>query len=200
MNHKKQKPMSSDDRVHAESCPLHDDFEKLKTICNGVKISGTRCANNVKRQDSASSISRRRLSMCKMHASQTRTLGFCEAGAVCGYKCDRVVSWTPCENQLCERHRDATLTCHLLKIPADLRVMIFELLVPKGPITLRALRSYATTLNLLEVCEEINREVSRILFHYKERPCLIAISNNAIRLLRRVCAEYPGADENYGNI
>jgi hypothetical protein len=68
-------------------------------------------------------------------------LGHYEATAECGERCNRLVPARHCHNQLCEEHHDASLTCHLLRLPSEVRWVVFELVIRSGPVAVGDYRS-----------------------------------------------------------
>ncbi|KIW08293.1 uncharacterized protein PV09_01211 [Verruconis gallopava] len=173
MSRKRVKRTSKTDNGHI-GCQLHNDDEIRKTRCNGLQKSGQRCRYKVNRAAAEALIADGYLPVCGVHREQHIYRGYCEATAECGERCNRLVICKPPENQLCEDHEEVQLTCHIMKLPTELRLMIFDLLIPEGDISFHNTgNGLSSTAALLRVNKQISNEVASLFFGSAKRTCVI---------------------------
>ncbi|KAF2422753.1 hypothetical protein EJ08DRAFT_475777 [Tothia fuscella] len=123
-------------------CKLHADTDNRKTICNATKTDGTRCVNKVKPAKASTALESGFLPLCKVHDHKKLRIGYCEAKSACGERCNRLCVRDGACNQLCCVHIDVELPNRLSTLPLELRMGIYNLLIPSGSIPAGPPRRY----------------------------------------------------------
>lgn len=174
-------------------CRLHQDYENRRKSCNAQTYAKTRCQNKAAGSFDSGLWDSGLLPVCFKHKYSTVRRGECQATAACGHKCSRPVVLEPGKTQLCSHHKGEPRYCYLSKLPTELRLQIFELLIPPGPVPakatrgydeetgmLKALKSYATTAMLLRVDKQTCADVTALLYQCPARPFEIEVSANSM--------------------
>ncbi|OAL57171.1 hypothetical protein IQ07DRAFT_594576 [Pyrenochaeta sp. DS3sAY3a] len=110
------------------------DPEGFLKRCSGYsKTTRARCHVGVKRRRSTTPI--KYLPTCAVHRDQQTFAGFCKYKTSNGDPCAKLFGWSPPHLELCPEHEDSPDTpCYLLKLPLELRHLIFRYLLPAKPI------------------------------------------------------------------
>jgi hypothetical protein len=168
--------------THAK-CKMHKGDEDVRRYCNGSSKKGHRCTSRVTRTASEEQLVAGYLPVCRVHTKQKIYAGYCEVTASCGQRCNRLVAWTPCTSQRCEEHSDAVLTCHIMRLPAELRMQIIDLLIPGGESNSGIYCIWWTAAQLFRVNKQINSETTTLIYKSKARPCSVSFYGSSFRLL-----------------
>ncbi|KAF2029989.1 hypothetical protein EK21DRAFT_66538 [Setomelanomma holmii] len=162
---------------HEENCPHHDDARN--GLCYALTYSKNLCKCRAKITEPGY------LPVCKTHSVtrsgywQTTTLraGKCQAIEDCGNICNRLSKDQP-PFHLCLKHQRGsdTLPCHLLRLPTELRLMVFRYLFPDK------INPYTSKVNggILHVNSQIYQEASSVL--YDEHCFEVTVNDNSIHL------------------
>lgn len=99
----------------------------------------------------------------------------------------------PGKTQLCSRHKGDPQDSYLSKLPTELRLQIFELLIPPGPVpaktthnydhhtgVLKADKSYSTAAALLRIDKQTCANVTALLYQCPARPFEIEVSASSM--------------------
>ncbi|KAF2430080.1 hypothetical protein EJ08DRAFT_734357 [Tothia fuscella] len=162
--------------------PTGHDLTAFDKNCNAVKQNGLPCSR------AAHYFPKNALPVCKLHKKKRLCVGYCKA-VEDGKLCNKTIKWKPPFFELCHDHRDWDgMPCHILKLPTELRLQIFQYLLPDRPVSAwldRSLRSdsYKCTTSLLLVNKEFYSEASDVL--YRTQPFTVSIQRNAINLCGR---------------
>ena len=124
------------------------------------------------------------LPTCAQHRGQQQPLGLCQATEACGQLCLRPAIQNP-PFHLCFKHKGGTntLPCHLLRIPIELRLMIYRYLLPTKIPTQQPWmprKEGSRTPSILRVNRQINQEASLVL--YGEVPFEVRIDARQIMM------------------
>ena len=111
-------------------CVLHDD-ERV-AVCSGTLKKGGNCVNKAT-DTSASGM----MPTCRIHRDQLKVSGWCRAPLPCGFQCGRIFEWKPHGFQLCPSHRKDLTTCYFLRMPKEMRLRVYQFLLPDRPIPAR---------------------------------------------------------------
>jgi hypothetical protein len=175
-------------------CKLHLDYEGRRKICNAQTYAKNRCKYKVYDSEDIDALWESGfLPVCYIHRYSRVRRGECQATANCGQKCSRPCVFEPGRTQLCSRHKDEVQDCHLSKLPTELRLQIFELLVPAGPVPAKAThaydpithvlmteKKYGTAASLMLVDKQTCADVSALLYQCPARPFEIEVSAASI--------------------
>ncbi|KAF2847878.1 hypothetical protein T440DRAFT_470686 [Plenodomus tracheiphilus IPT5] len=104
------------------------------------------------------------LPVCRTHSYDSGKMsGRCQAVENCGQLCNRLSSHNP-PYHLCYKHQDGsnTLPCHLLRIPTELRLMIFHYLFPTTVTYLPHVPK--PRVAILKVNRQLYQEASAVLY------------------------------------
>ena len=149
---------------HALNCPLHDN-ERTKT-CYGYSKKGNACVN--KAIDSPVPGT---LPMCKVHRNQLKVATLCRAQLLCGHECGQLCEWRTHMFQMCPDHLNIPMACYFLKIPMEMRLRIYGLLLPDVRIPARRFAGVSlkangehSCLEILRVSRQIHDEASGLLY------------------------------------
>ena len=159
------------------------DVDQRARLCNAVRKNGQRCFFKIKRAQRDEQLANNQLPVCQVHKDQNVTLGRCEATSSCGERCNRLILWAPCENQLCSDHEGFELPCHLLKLPVELRLQIFEYFIPDGHIGAYGASNYRYAAKFLRLNHQIHAEITGLLFGSVARSCDITFDGGNFKLL-----------------
>ena len=136
-------PMAHDPAIQGEfayshtlNCPLHDT-ERAKT-CYGYYKKGNACVNRAIESPEPGT-----LPMCKVHRTQLKVATLCRAQLSCGNECGQLCEWRTHMFQRCPNHLDAPVACYFFKIPMEMRLRIYRLLLPDVRIPARHLHGFA---------------------------------------------------------
>jgi hypothetical protein len=175
-------------------CKLHLDYEGRRKVCNAQTYAKTRCKYKVwDLGDSDVLWDSGFLPVCHTHRYSRVRRGECQATSKCGQRCSRPVVLEPGRTQLCSRHKDEPQDSYISKLPTELRLQIFELLIPAGPVpakvthaydpvthTLKAEKKYGTAASLMRVNKQTCVDVSALLYRCPARPFEIEVSASSI--------------------
>ena len=150
---------------HLQTCLLHG--REKAAICSGtLKRKGRQCANKA-----IPPLEQGMMPTCRIHQDQMKQSTWCRAPLPCGFECGRICTWKAHRFQLCPEHYEHPMTCHLLKIPIEMRLRIYGFLLPDKPIparfrNFRCLTSYDGLVYtaILRVNHQIHDEAARLLY------------------------------------
>lgn len=111
------------------------DPEGFLKKCSGYsKTTKARCNVGVaKRKMSTFAI--KYLPTCAVHRDQQTFAGYCKYKTPNGDLCAKLFKWSPPHLELCPEHKDSPDTpCYILKLPLELRHLIYRYLLPSKPI------------------------------------------------------------------
>jgi hypothetical protein len=125
--------------AHLQTCLLHGS--EKKATCSGTwKRKGGDCSNKA-----TGPLEPGMMPLCRIHKDQLKQSAWCRALLPCGFECGRICAWKPHGFQLCSEHYEHPMTCYLLKIPIEIRLRIYGLLLPDKPIPARYTNSRCLT-------------------------------------------------------
>ncbi|CAG8975731.1 hypothetical protein HYALB_00011202 [Hymenoscyphus albidus] len=177
--------------VHLKHCRLHDD-ESLKA-CSGRNKRGGVCLNRASGARMA-----HLMPTCNKHHNQPRMATSCQEVLSCGFTCGAVFDYKHHDFRLCHRHRSPQ-SCYLLKVPIEVRMTIYEFLIPESFVPARFMGSSlsdryltgrkvfrGTNMAILRVNSLIHDEVAnhiygRMTFEIHITRKFLAICNGAIK-------------------
>lgn len=163
---------------------LHRDYENRRRFCNAQTYARTRCRNTAIASVVSSLWDSGLLPVCNIHQNSSVRRGECQATADCGHKCSRPVVLEPGKSQLCSRHKSEAQDCYISKLPTELRLQIFELLIPSGPVLAKTNRgmpqAYATAAALLRVDKQTCADVTALFYQSPARPFEIEVSASSM--------------------
>lgn len=166
--------------IHRQTCVLHDDEQT--SICSGTLKNGGNCSHKATGPPVA-----HMMPTCKIHRDQLKVSGWCRATLPCGFECGRLFNWKPYGFQLCSGHREYSMTCYFLKIPVELRLRVYQFLLPDRPIPARFWNSRELTTDSEKVCtailrvnHQIHDEVAGLL--YGTRVFTIELSGHSLSM------------------
>jgi hypothetical protein len=112
------------DSDHEDHCSRH--MSERATQCNGRTYANQPCKNKGRITKEG------HFPVCGKHVYYQKQAGRCQAIEKCGYPCNRLAAYTP-PFFFCTKHEHdtSTLPCHIMRIPTELRLMIFRFLLPK---------------------------------------------------------------------
>jgi hypothetical protein len=151
--------------AHLQTCLLHGG---KTAVCFGTlkRKKGGHCVNKA-----IGPLRPGMLPMCRMHQDQLKESAWCRASLACGYECGQICVWRPHGFQLCPEHYEYPKTCHLLKIPIEMRLRIYGFLLPDQHIPARYRNPRCLTSDgaqmctaLLRVNHQIHDEAVRLLY------------------------------------
>ncbi|KAH6667799.1 hypothetical protein B0J14DRAFT_172586 [Halenospora varia] len=116
--------------THFQTCLLH--YDKNMTRCSGTLKKGGNCVYKA-----LCSFKPGMMPTCYVHRGQLKRTGWCRALLRCGFECGRICEWKVHGFQLCLDHREHPMTCYLLKLPIEMRLRIYQFLLPDKPIPAR---------------------------------------------------------------
>ncbi len=136
-------------------------------MCSGaLKRRGGNCVNKA-----VGPVNPGMMPMCRIHRDQLKQSTWCRAQLPCGFECGRMCAWKLHGFQLCPEHYKYPMTCHLLKIPIEMRLRIYGFLLPDKPIPARYRNSRCLTsydgrvyTALLRTNHQIHDEAVRLLY------------------------------------
>ncbi|PMD36890.1 hypothetical protein L207DRAFT_586577 [Hyaloscypha variabilis F] len=180
---------------HLLNCPLHDN-ERTKT-CYGYSKKGNACVNKAIEPPVPGT-----LPMCKVHRTQLKVATLCRARLPCGYECGQPCEWRTHMFQMCPDHLDIPMSCYFLKIPMEMRLRIYGLLLPDARIPARLTGAFPLRasgercyMEVLRVNRQIHDEATGLL--YGTGIFNIEISANGLAMCNR--ADPSGQTANYYN-
>ena len=118
------------DMTHFQTDLLHDDMRTIR--CSGTLKKGGSCVNRA-----LGSFKLGMMPMCYVYRCQLKRMGWCRAPLCCGFECGRICEWKLHGFQLCSDHLEHPMTCYFLKIPIEMRLRIYQFLLPDRPIPAR---------------------------------------------------------------
>jgi hypothetical protein len=107
---------------------------------------------------------------CYVHRRQLKITGRYRAPLRCGFECGRIGEWMLHGFQLCIDYREHSMTCYFMKIPLEMRLCIYQFLLPDRPIPARYERSSLTSdgggvyMPILSVNHQIHDEAVGLLY------------------------------------
>jgi hypothetical protein len=195
-------PMAKDTRVYGASaithrCVLHDD-ERM-SVCSGTLRKGGNCVNKAT-NTSVSGM----MPTCRIHRDQLKVSGWCRAPLPCGFECGRLFEWKPHGFQLCPGHRKDLTTCYFLTIPKEMRLRVYQFLLPDRRIPAQYGNSRALTTDgegvytaILRVNKLIHDEAADLL--YSTRVFTIQLSGNGLKMCNSASSFVPYKFPDHGN-
>lgn len=175
--------------THRQACKLHDNAKT--PMCSGAMKRGRAC---VKRAPDTPVP--RMMPTCKIHRDQLRVAGWCRKPLSCGFECGRLFEWKPHGFQLCPGHRGSETTCHFLNIPQEMRLCVYQFLLPDRPIPARSvgLRNLRTDgagvqTAILRVSRQIHDEAAGLL--YSTRVFTIELTEKGLRMCNTYARHEP---------
>jgi hypothetical protein len=183
--------------THRQTCVLHDN-ERI-SMCSGTLRKGGICVNKATNPPVPGM-----MPTCKIHRDQLKVLGWCRAPLPCGFECDQMFEWKPHGFQLCPDHREYSTTCYFLNIPAEMRLRVYQFLLPDRPIPAR----YSNSRNLkidgervytaiLRVNHQIHDEAVGLL--YGTGVFTIELSGNSLSMCNSTSNFVPFRFSDYGS-
>lgn len=158
---------------HEETCDFHQSSRN--GLCFALTYAKKPCRNN------ANVTRPGYLPVCGRHkfSQQYLPAGKCQAIEDCGQLCNRLALLSAPYN-LCTKHQDGSdsLPCHFMRLPTELRLMIFRYLIPKDIYHGREVQSA-----ILYVSRQVHQEVSSVL--YGESHFEASIDEEGIYLLNK---------------
>ena len=155
---------------HSHICDMHRaPSSKPAVRCFGKRSrvgphKGTRCERMV------ATIVDGELPVCAQHRAQVIRMTRCEAALECGFSCNEIVPWKPHGYPLCEAHWSKG-TCHFLELPVEIRLSIYQYLIPDQPVQarrsgMRSLRQDRTPVStaIFRVNKTIHEEVADLFY------------------------------------
>lgn len=187
-------------------CKLHQDYENRRKICNAQTYAKARCKYKVFEPVDGDLWESGYLPVCSKHRYSRVSRGSCQAIAKCGHKCLRPVAFVPGCTQLCSRHKDEPQECHISQLPTELRLQIFELLIPAGVVpakathaydphthTLKLEKKYSTAASLMRVDKQTCADVEALLYQCPTRPFEFEVSATSIAFGKLAWHDDPSA-------
>ncbi|KAF2831351.1 hypothetical protein CC86DRAFT_342108 [Ophiobolus disseminans] len=167
-----------------ENCPFHDD--PRSGLCNALTNKGTLCTYKGKITKPGY------FPVCGKHSWSHVRAGRCQTVEECGQLCDRFAEQDP-PYHLCEKHQmgSNTLPCHLMRLPTELRFMIFRNLFPK----VVASREHEVKAAILKTNRQINEEASSVL--YGESVFEVYVQANLIEIMGKVWNRHAHTQNEY---
>lgn len=145
-------------------CDKHEETAAFFR-CNGTRNDGTPCPIRPRPESNFNY-----LPTCGRHKNQVIEAARCEAIETCGKACYRLSAADPPFN-LCLKHcgGTSTLPSYLMKLPAEIRMMIFEYVFPATIPARRyhesiSWRSYGLNLAILKMNKKICHEGLDVLY------------------------------------
>jgi hypothetical protein len=121
---------------HCHVCEVHRaPSSKPAVRCFGKWSStgpykGARCERNV------TTFVDGQLPVCPQHRAQIMEMRRCEAILECGFPCNEIVPWKAHAYPLCDVHWSRG-KCHLMGLPVEIRLMIYQYLIPDRTVSAR---------------------------------------------------------------
>jgi hypothetical protein len=161
-------------------CVLHDD--QRVTVCSGTLKKGGNCTNRASNTPASGM-----MPTCGIHRNQLKVSGWCRAPLPCGFSCGRIFEWKPHGFPLCPDHRRDLATCFFLKMPQEIRLRVYQFLLPDGPIPAQYQNSRSLTTDgegvdtaILRVNRLIHDEAVDLL--YSTRPFIVELCGDDLRM------------------
>jgi hypothetical protein len=111
------------------------------------------------------------LPVCARHRAQVMKMTRCEAILECGHPCNEIVPWKPHGYPLCGAHRSQGRCYFLESLPVEIRLMIYQYLIPDQPVPARwpgtrSLREDRTPVStaIFRVNKTIHEDVADIFY------------------------------------
>ncbi|KAM5476816.1 hypothetical protein MauCBS54593_000086 [Microsporum audouinii] len=152
---------------HRAECDLHTEDSPN---CNVLTLKGDPCRYKGRNGVEPDGTIPGRLPVCGMHRPFAPSSGRCKAILSCGFECARLFKWSPGEVLLCPDHRDIPQPCYFMKLPAELRLKIYQQLFLEP---LPHKRSYSDTrthkgnrTSILRVNRKISEEAASVFYGY----------------------------------
>ncbi|CZR65318.1 uncharacterized protein PAC_15218 [Phialocephala subalpina] len=164
---------------HFQTCLLHDD--KRTMTCSGTLKKGSNCVNKA-----TGSFNSRMMPTCGIHRGQLKISAWCRALLPCGFECGRLCEWKLHGFQLCLDHLEHPMTCYFLKIPIEMRLRIYQFLLPDKSIPARCGNSSLASdgggvyTTILRVNHQIHDEAAGLL--YSTRAFTIELSRDGLSM------------------
>ncbi|KAH7364006.1 hypothetical protein BKA65DRAFT_490190 [Rhexocercosporidium sp. MPI-PUGE-AT-0058] len=149
--------------THLQTCLLHNN--RRITRCSGRLRKGGNCVFRA-----IGSFRPGMMPTCQIHRHQLRRIGWCQAPLSCGFECGRMCEWKPHGFQLCFDHREHPMTCYFLKIPIEMRLRIYQFLLPDRDVPARYEKSSLASdgggvhTSILCVNRQIHDEATGLLY------------------------------------
>jgi hypothetical protein len=176
---------ASSSTINHEHCPFHDD--PRDGLC-GATTATTKALCKYKAKhflDGYHPVCSKHYTLHHNHRKSILRAGKCQAIEECGQLCNRLAKYAK-PYHFCEKHQDGsnTLPCHLLRLPTELRLMVFRHLFPK---VVASRKDGRIKTAILKTNRQINEEASSVLYgesHFSAfiRPYEIQIQGKAWRV------------------
>ena len=122
---------------HSHICDVHQPPSSKPAVrCFGKRsrmgqYKGTRCERMV------ATFVNGQLPVCAQHRAQVIKMMRCKAILECGVSCNEIIPWKPHEYLLCEAHWSKGKCYFLEGIPIEIRLIIYQYLIPDQPVQAR---------------------------------------------------------------
>ena len=149
--------------MHRQTCKLHD--HEGPTLCTGMLRKGGTCPKKAV-ENAVPGM----MPTCKIHREQLKVAGRCRASLPCGFECGQFFEWKFHGFQLCCRHRQSLSTCYFLQIPQEMRLRVYQFLLPDKSIRAhwnsRSLRTDGVSVytSILRINRQIHDEAAALLY------------------------------------
>lgn len=163
-------------------CRLHRNADGCEKFCNATTKNGEKCTARIKRANREAQLTAGHLPVCGVHKTVILHAGFCEATASCGERCNRRVPRLFGQHQRCYEHDDFALTCHFMRLPLELRMIIYDCVVPPQRFNLYSRQSQEDACAMMRVNKQLHGEISMVLFESMSRPCQASVSDQGFTL------------------
>lgn len=165
--------------THSAKCEMHNDIDNLQGQCNATTKSTRPCL--LKPVVSIAGY----LPVCHLHRAQAEKhiLARCLAiEPTCGARCNAVCRWDAAAdlNHTCTRHKHTALPCFFNRLPLELRIMVFELLIPDGPVPTEMperRNPYANMAAIARVNKELSSQVYTVMYQTASRRCEVYVEH-----------------------
>ncbi|OJD23862.1 hypothetical protein ACJ73_04780 [Blastomyces percursus] len=167
--------------------------KKIESQCSALTRSYNACKNRA-------SILRgrpRRLPVCWPHRKLGLAVAFCQAVLGDNRKCLKKIPWT--EIQLCFEHIDFALPCYILRLPTELRQLIFSYILDEYQSSYAKFYTYYSFLKVARLNRQIFQETTDLL--YRTFVCDIFVHDKDVQILGRKCRSIqPGSWQKFKRI
>ncbi|KAF1932282.1 uncharacterized protein M421DRAFT_1929 [Didymella exigua CBS 183.55] len=142
------------DSDHKDHCSRHTSEQATK--CNGRTYSNQPCKYKGRIAKEG------HFPVCGQHRWYQKRAGQCQAIEKCGHPCNRLTAYTP-PFFFCAKHEHDTnlLPCHIMRLPTELRLIIFRYLLPK---VVEATSFNASQMSVLTVSRQFYQEASAVVY------------------------------------
>ncbi|KAI1974148.1 hypothetical protein LOZ53_004262 [Ophidiomyces ophidiicola] len=151
--------------------------KKISRQCSALTHSFDACKNRAATVPAL-------LPVCWAHRKLGRTVTFCQAVLARNRKCLKKIPW--CERrQVCAKHADFPLPCHILRLPTELRQQIFSYILDDYKSQYAEFYTYFSFLKMAQLNHQIFEEACDVL--YRNFECKIYFYREELYILGRKC-------------